>query len=423
LNPKNQPKKYSMKYLILVGDGMGDLPVAELNHRTPLEVADTPFLDALCRQGELFLTHTVPAGFPPGSDVANLSLLGYKPEEYYTGRAPLEAAAMGLTLAPEQTAFRCNLVTLAHEAGNQVRMIDYSAGHISSEESRQLIAALDEGCATDIFRLHPGVSYRHILLVRGDYPAMDTVPPHDFTGKDVTAPWNRYHQDSRWAALLDKAQAILASHPVNVARIAAGKNPATSIWLWGEGKLPTMPSLAQRFGISGSLISAVDLLKGLGVNAGLSIVNVPGATGYLDTNYAGKAQAALDALRHQDFVFVHVEAPDETGHQGLLKEKIQAIEDFDRKIVGPIFEGLEARGEDFRLIATMDHFTPLCLRTHTANPVPTILYDSRHTDQGSGLPFNERSAAAEDQRLGAAMANGELLMEKLLERRKQGSRS
>ncbi len=392
-----------MKYLILVGDGMGDLPVAELNNRTPLEVADTPFLDSLCRQGELFLTHTVPDGFPPGSDVANLSLLGYKPEEYYTGRAPLEAAAMGLTLAPEQTAFRCNLVTLSHKANNQVRMIDYSAGHISSEESHQLIAALEEGCATDIFHLHAGVSYRHILLVQGEYPQMDTVPPHDagvsyrhillvqgeypqmdtvpphdFTEKDVTAPWNRYRKDSRWAALMDKAQAVLAHHPVNAARIAAGKNPANAIWLWGEGKLPKMPSLAERFGISGSLISAVDLLKGLGVNAGLSIINVPGATGYLDTNYAGKAQAALDALRHQDFVFVHVEAPDETGHQGLLKEKIQAIEDFDRKIVGPIFQGLQASGEDFRLIATMDHFTPLCLRTHTATPVPTILFDSRN---------------------------------------------
>ena len=409
-----------MKYLILVGDGMGDLPVAELNHRTPLEVADTPFLDTVCRQGELFLTHTIPEGFPPGSDVANLSLLGYKPEEYYTGRAPLEAAAMGLTLAPEQTAFRCNLVTLSHEADNQVRMIDYSAGHISSEESHQLIAALDEECATDIFRLHPGVSYRHILLVQGESPQMDTVPPHDFTEKDVTAPWNRYRQDSRWAALMDKAQAVLAHHPVNGARVAAGKNPANSIWLWGEGKLPKMPSLAERFGISGSLISAVDLLKGLGVNAGLSIINVPGATGYLDTNYAGKAQAALDALRHQDFVFVHVEAPDETGHQGLLKEKIQAIEDFDQKIVGPILQGLQASGEDFRLIATMDHYTPLCLRTHTASPVPTILYDSRNTDHGSGLPFNERTAEAENKRLHASMANGELLMEKLLERRKQG---
>ena len=409
-----------MKYLILVGDGMGDLPVAELNNRTPLEAADTPHLDSLCRRGELFLTRTVPEGFPPGSDVANLSLLGYKPEEYYTGRAPLEAAAMGLTLTPEQTAFRCNLVTLAHETGDQVRMIDYSAGHIASEESHQLIAALDAGCATAAFRLHPGVSYRHILLVSGDYPQMETVPPHDFTGKDVTAPWNRYRLDPRWAELIDKAQAILATHPVNAARLAAGKNPANGIWLWGEGKLPKMPTLAERFGISGSLISAVDLLKGLGVNAGLSIINVPGATGYLDTNYAGKAQAAIEALRRQDFVFVHVEAPDETGHQGLLKEKIKAIEDFDRKIVGPIVQGLQEEGMDFRLIATMDHHTPLCLRTHTATPVPTILYDSRNTGNGSGLAFNERNAGLEDQRAGNGLANGELLMEKLLERRKQG---
>ncbi len=409
-----------MKYLILIGDGMGDLPVAELNNRTPLEAANTPFLDSLCRQGELFLTHTIPEGYPPGSDVANLSLLGYRPEEYYTGRAPLEAAAMGITLSPEQTAFRCNLVTLAHAPDNQVRMIDYSAGHISSEESHQLIAALEEGCATDTFHFHAGVSYRHILLVQGDYPQMNTVPPHDFTGRDVSAPWARYRAHPQWAAILKKAQAILADHPVNASRVAAGKNPANAIWLWGEGKLPTMPTLAERFGISGSLISAVDLLKGLGVNAGLSIINVPGATGYLDTNYAGKAQAALDSLRCQDFVFVHVEAPDEAGHQGLLQEKIQAIEDFDRKVVGPILQGLRKSGEDFRLIATMDHFTPLCLRTHTATPVPTILYDSRAITPGCGLPFSERSGEDEDKRLHNSMANGELLMEKLLERRKQG---
>ena len=355
-----------------------------------------------------------------GTFVANLSLLGYRPEEYYTGRAPLEAAAMGIRLTPEQTAFRCNLITLAPEHNGQVRMIDYSAGHISSEESHQLIDALEAGCATDTFHFRSGISYRHILLVQGDYPEMNTVPPHDFTGKEVTDSWGRYHQDPQWAELVDKAQAILTAHPVNTARIAAGKNPANSIWLWGEGKLPKMPTLAERFGISGSLISAVDLLKGLGVNAGLSIINVPGATGYLDTNYEGKAQAALDSLADQDFVFVHVEAPDETGHQGLLKEKIQAIEDFDAKIVGPIFQSLQKSGEDFRLIATMDHFTPLCLQTHTASPVPTILYDSRQTNNGSGLPFSENSGEAEDQRLNNSLTNGELLMEKLLERRKHG---
>jgi 2,3-bisphosphoglycerate-independent phosphoglycerate mutase len=409
-----------MKYLILVGDGMGDLPMAELNNRTPLEAADTPFMDALCRQGELFLTHTIPEGYPPGSDVANLSLLGYKPEEYYTGRAPLEAAAMGITLGPEQTAFRCNLVTLSQTPDNQPHMIDYSAGHISNEESHQLIAALEEGCATDTFHFHAGVSYRHILLVQGGYPQMDTVPPHDFTGREVTAPWSRYREHPQWATLLDKARAILEAHPINARRVPAGKNPANSIWLWGEGRLPSMPTLAERFGLSGSLISAVDLLKGLGVNAGLSIINVPGATGYLDTNYAGKAQAALEALRSQDFVFVHVEAPDEAGHQGLLQDKIQAIEDFDRKIVGPIFKGLQESGEDFRLIATMDHFTPLSLRTHTTNPVPTILYDSRQTSQGCNLPFSERSGEAEDKRLHNGLVNGELLMEKLLERQKQG---
>ncbi|MBW6521238.1 MAG: cofactor-independent phosphoglycerate mutase [Desulfoarculaceae bacterium] len=409
-----------MKYLILVGDGMGDLPMAELNNRTPLEAADTPFLDALCRQGELFLTRTIPEGYPPGSDVANLSLLGYRPEKYYTGRAPLEAAAMGLRLTPEQTAFRCNMVTLAHASDNEVRMIDHSAGHISSEESHQLIAALEEGCASDTFHFHAGVSYRHILMVEGKYPQMNTVPPHDFIGKEVTIPWARYHAHPQWATLLDKAQAILADHPINVHRVAAGKNPANGIWLWGEGKLPAMPTLMQSFGLSGSLISAVDLLKGLGINAGLSIINVPGATGYLDTNYAGKVLAALESLRSQDFVFVHVEAPDEAGHQGSLQDKIQAIEDFDQKIVGPIFLGMQDSGEEFRLIATMDHFTPLCLRTHTVSAVPTILYDSRKTKPGCNVPFSERSGEAEDKRLHNEIANGELLMEKLLERHKHG---
>ncbi len=406
----------SMKYLILVGDGMGDLPVAELNNQTPLEAAKTPFMDSLCRAGELFLTTTVPVGFPPGSDVANLSLLGYKPEEYYTGRAPLEAAAMGIALSPDQTAFRCNLVTLAHEENQQIRMIDYSAGHISSEEAHQLLAALEEACGNKVFRLYPGVSYRHLLVVSGGYPQMATVPPHDFTGQIVTEAWNRYRQDEQWAELLDKAQAVLATHPINAARIAAGKNPANGIWLWGEGKLPKMPTLKERFGLSGSLISAVDLLKGLGVNAGLSVINVPGATGYLDTNYEGKARAALASLRDNDFVFVHVEAPDETGHQGLLKEKIQAIEEFDARIVGPVFQGLQESGVEFRLIVTMDHFTPLSLRTHTASPVPTLLYDSRNTSGGSGLPFSELSATTVHAQLQNGVADGEMLMKKLLER-------
>jgi 2,3-bisphosphoglycerate-independent phosphoglycerate mutase len=404
-----------MKFLILVGDGMGDLPLPELNNRTPLAAASTPALDSLCQQGELFLTRTVPAGYPPGSDVANLSLLGYKPEEYYTGRAPLEAASMGIALAEDETAFRCNLVTLNRETKDQVQMIDYSAGHISSEESHQLLEALEAECSSDRFHFKPGISYRHILVVKGDYPSLETVPPHDYIEKDVTAPWQRYMADSKWQKLLLNAGEVLAKHPVNQKRTAAGLNPANGIWLWGEGKLPSMPTLHERFGLQGSLISAVDLLKGLGVNAGLDILNIAGATGYIDTNYKGKADAALKCLETQDFVFVHVEGPDEAGHQGLLQDKLQAIEDFDGKIVTPIVQGLRARGEDFRLIATMDHYTPLSLRTHIDNPVPTILYDSREQHQGSGQTFSEKTGDAAGKTEGGILPDGETMMKKLLQ--------
>ncbi len=404
-----------MKYLILVGDGMGDLPLPELDNRTPLDAAPTPALDALCQDGELFLTRTVPAGYPPGSDVANLSLLGYKPEEYYTGRAPLEAAAMNISLAPDETTFRCNLVTLDRETTNKVRLVDYSAGHISSEESQQLLEALENECSSERFHFKPGISYRHILVVKGDYPNFSPVPPHDYIEKDVTEPWQRYMADQDWKDLLTKACDVLEKHPVNIKRVKSGQNPANGIWLWGEGKLPSMPTLHKRFNLRGSLISAVDLLKGLGVMAGLDILNIPGATGYIDTNYQGKADAALNCLETQDFVFVHVEGPDEAGHQGLLKDKLQAIEDFDGKIVAPIVQGLRDRGEDFRLIATMDHYTPLSLRTHIDTPVPTILYDSRETQPGSGQSFSEETGNAAGKTEGGTLPDGETMMKRLLE--------
>ncbi|MCF8056537.1 MAG: cofactor-independent phosphoglycerate mutase [Desulfocapsa sp.] len=404
-----------MKYLILVGDGMGDLPLPELGNRTPLEAANTPTLDKLCQKGEFFLTRTVPVGYPPGSDVANLSLLGYRPEEFYTGRAPLEAASMGVELAEDETAFRCNLVTLDRETKDRVQLIDYSAGHITSDESKQLIDALEAACATERFHFKAGISYRHILVVKGKYPALETVPPHDYIEQDVTPPWQRYMADPEWQELLSKADAVLADHPVNQKRVAAGSNPANGIWLWGEGKLPSMPTLHERFGLQGSLISAVDLLKGLGVNAGLDILNIPGATGYIDTNYQGKVDAALNCLKTQDFVFVHVEGPDEAGHQGLLQDKLQGIEDFDQKIVAPILQGLQERGEEFRLVATMDHFTPLSIRTHTDNPVPTILYDSGEQHKGSGLNFTEKNGELVGSKEGGTLPDGDTLMKKLLQ--------
>ena len=387
----------------------------ELNDQTPLQSAPTPTLDKLCRKGELFLTRTVPEGFPPGSDVANLSLLGYRPDKYYTGRAPLEAAAMGITLEDDETAFRCNLVTLEREQ-DQVEMVDYSAGHISTAEAKELIESVQAVCGSKQFRFYPGINYRHILVVKGAYPKMETVPPHDFIGKDVSDAWQRYMGDPSWKTLIDDALKILSEHPVNSTRKKNGKNPANAIWLWGEGKLPSMPTLTQQYNISGGLISAVDLLKGLGVNAGLDVIDVPGATGYIDTNYKGKADAALECLQEKDFVFVHVEAPDEAGHQGSLEDKLQAIEDFDSKITAPIVEGLQDQGEDFRLIATMDHYTPLSLRTHIDTPVPVLLYDSRQLGAGSGLNFTEANGNQQGSLPGGLLPDGESMMKKLLER-------
>lgn len=381
----------TMKYLILVGDGMGDYPLAELGDKTPLEAANTPAMDELCAQGELFLTQTIPQGYAPGSDVANLSLMGYDPERYYTGRSPLEAASMGVSLAPEETAFRCNLVTLDHSSSEGITMIDFTAGHISSEEAAELMDALEKECGNGRFQFFAGVSYRHLLKVRGALPQMQTVPPHDYIEQDISRFRNDYFQDTDWADLLTKAERLLANHSVNIRRISSGKLPANAIWPWGEGKMPTMPSLAERFGISGSMISAVDLLKGIGVYAGLDIINVPGATGYIDTNYLGKAQAALQALEHQDFVFVHLEAPDESGHQGSTAKKIQAIEDFDEKIVRYITADLLSKKVDFRAVVTMDHFTPISLRTHTSDPVPTLIFDSTNRKRNSNLPFSEKS--------------------------------
>lgn len=404
-----------MKYLILVGDGMGDHPVAELGDKTPLEAANIPTIDRLCKEGELFLSHTVPDSLPPGSDVANLSLLGYDPEKYYTGRAPLEAASMGIDLASDETAFRCNMVTLEH-TDTGTTMVDFAAGHITSEESHQLIAALEEECGDDIFSFKPGISYRNLVVVKGDYPDFQPVPPHDHIGKDVTEYWQRYMADPTWKTLLEKVQQILETHPVNKKRIEAGKLPANMVWLWGEGKMPSAPTLQTRFDLSGIMVSAVDLLKGLGVVAGLDVAQVEGATGYIDTNYEGKAQAAIDSLKTTDFAFVHLEGPDEAGHQGLPKDKIQAIEDLDSKIVKRILESLDADGEEYRVVVTMDHFTPLALRTHTSEPVPTLLFDSRRNQEQSGRTFSEKEALAHDAEQNNRLQFGYQLIDKLLEK-------
>lgn len=403
-----------MKYVILVGDGMGDLPLPELDGRTPLEVAATPAMDHICRHGELLRLQTIPAGFAPGSDVANLSLLGYRPEEFYTGRAPLEAASMGVHLLADEIACRCNLVTLARSSAGEVTLVDYSAEHISSAEAAILIQYLNDALRSDTVRFYPGVSYRHLLVHKGGLNGLETVAPHDYTGRDVTAFWEQYRVAPQLKELLEKASTLLASHAVNRARLEKGLRPANGIWLWGMGRAPNMPTIRKLYSISGALISAVDLLKGIGIYGGLEIVEVKGATGYLDTNYQGKVEAALAALEAVDFVFVHVEAPDETSHQGLIKEKIQAIEEFDAKIVKPIFDGLtQGDGrEDFRLAVAMDHYTPISTRTHASLPVPVALFDSGKTGQGCGLAYTEKNGAAADN----VLADGNIFFKHFLGR-------
>ncbi len=396
-----------MKYVILVGDGMGDYPIAELAGKTPLEAAATPHLDALARRGELGCARTIPPGKEPGSDIANLAIMGYDPVRYHTGRAPLEAAALGVDLGPDEVAFRCNLVTLRPE-DSQIFMEDYSAGHITSNEAKKLIEALEAALGRNGCHFFPGVSYRHLLVWREGDAAWHTYPPHDWTGREVGHLMGAAAQPL-WD-LVRASWPVLAEQPVNRSRVAADQKPATSIWLWGQGRPPQMPTLKARFGLTGAVISAVDLIRGIGKYAGLSAILVPGATGFLDTNYAGKVEAALKALEELDLVFVHVEAPDEAGHSGELPLKLRAIEDFDAKVVGPMLAGLEKLG-DFRLLVLCDHLTPLALRTHTDEPVPFILYDSR-TPGNQPRPYSEAAAQA----TGLLLTQGADLLPRLLER-------
>lgn len=396
---------------------MGDLPIPMLNNKTPLEVARKPCIDKLARAGEQLLVRTVPVGYPPGSDVANMSLLGYEPERYYSGRAPLEAASMGIELAADEIAFRCNLVTLVDEPDGKKTMLDFSAGHISTQEATQLIKAIEEECGTKRLRFYPGISYRHLMVHKGLPPSIKTVPPHDFMDQDITEFYLRYNEVDYFKTLFEKSSEVLKNHPVNKQRLKENKKPANSIWLWGSGPRVNMETINERFGISGGVISAVDLLKGLGYLSGLDVIHVEGATGYLDTNYAGKASAALDALHDHDFILVHVEAPDEAGHQGLVAEKIQAIEDFDAKIVGPVFEEMEKRGEEYRLVITMDHYTPISRKTHVDWPVPMVLYDSRGVTLPSNRSYSESNAKAAVEENGLMLVSGLEFFSRFIERK------
>ena len=383
-----------MKYIILLGDGMADEPIPELGGLTPLEHAHTPNMDALAAAGEIGRVETIPPGFHPGSDVANLSVFGYDPAGCYTGRAPLEAASMGVTLAPEDVAFRLNLVTLRPHFG-RLYMEEFTAGHISTGEAQELIEHLQEELGDERFEFHPGVSYRHLMVWRGGKDALEFVPPHDITGQSVEGHLPRGEGAEELLRLTNSAQMLLHRHPLNALRQRQGKPPANSIWLWGHGRAPAMPTLQQRFGLRGAVISAVDLIKGIGVYAGLDVIKVPGATGYIDTNYRGKAEYALEALKTRDFVYLHVEAPDEAAHAGNLEHKLMAIEDFDALVVGTVMKGLPALGEH-RVLVLPDHPTPVRRRTHTSDAVPYALYGSQgeYGAAGPQVRYSERMALA-----------------------------
>lgn len=397
-----------MKILILLGDGMSDQPVAELDNKTPLQAAKTPNMDMMARNGLMGLAHTVPEGLPPGSDVANLSVFGYDPRTCYTGRSPLEALSMGIALGPDDVAFRMNMVTLKPH-GSKVYMEDFSAGHIGSEESHQLVATLQEELGNERFQFFPGVGYRHLMVWRGGKDGMKAVPPHDISGKSILdyLPVGDGADELIW--LMNAAQMALHKHPVNLAREKRGELSANSVWLWGHGKMPKLVSYREKFGLSGAVISAVDLLKGIGVCAGLDVINVPGATGYIDTNYQGKAEAALKAFEDHDFVYVHVEAPDEASHNGSLQHKIQAIEDFDRLVVGTVLEQA-GRFDDLRILCCPDHPTPVALKTHTSDPVPFVIYRQSKPEGNGATGYDEFQAKG----TGLVVKEGHRLLEMLL---------
>ena len=391
-----------MKYIILLGDGMADRPRADLGGKTCLQAARTPNLDQLATLGQVGMVHTVPAGFPPGSDVANLTVLGYDPRKYYTGRSPLEAASIGVALGPDDVAYRCNLVTLKITGGaspgsrrRKAVMEDFSAGHISTEEARMLIEEIESKLGTNRIRFYPGVSYRHLMVWKGGKDKIECTPPHDIQDRDVEEYRCRGEGDDVINELMEASFEVLANHPLNKSRLEHGKRAANSIWLWGQGKRPSMPTFREKYGIEGAVISAVDLTKGLGVYAGFEVITVPGATGWLDTNYVGKAEHALFALNTKDIVYLHVEAPDEAGHTGDLKNKIRAIEDFDEFIVGNIMHGMK-QFDEYRILALPDHPTPLEIRTHSAEPVPFIIYDNRSERQGGPVTYDERIADRKD---------------------------
>jgi len=364
---------------------MADHPLEELGGRTVLQKANTPNMDQMTKNGLAGLAINVPEGYPPGSDVANMSVMGYDPALYYSGRAPLEAASMGIPLKEKDVAFRCNLITVKDGL-----IADHSAGHISSEEAKELIEAVDDELGSEGLKFYPGISYRHLLVASNGLGAnADCTPPHDVIDGHMDDHMPRGEGSDVLGNLIEDSMPILEGHPINEKRVSEGKNPGNSVWFWGQGYAPTFRTFKELYGLTGSVISAVDLIMGLGIYAGLDVIEVPGATGYLDTNYVGKAEFAMASLKDKDFVLVHVEAPDEAGHMGDLDAKLQAIEDFDEKVVGTVLSAAKESDEDYTIVVLPDHPTPIALRTHTSEPVPFVMYSTLEDEVDDVETFDE----------------------------------
>lgn len=401
----------STKHIVLLGDGMADEPTEELGGKTLLQYAETPNMDKIARGGVCGMVSTVPEGFKPGSDVANMSILGYDPADYYRGRAPIEAASMGIDLSPEDVSFRMNLVTLSDDGGRR-RMVDYSSGHISNEEGEALVGYFKSEHGSFEFSFYPGKGYRHNMVWKNGRDGITTTPPHDITGEEIGTYLPHGSGAGRILKLMKDSQRELPDHPVNKERVSKGKAPANSVWFWGQGRKPVLPPFNKRFGFDpgtkGAVISAVDLVQGLGVLMSLSVIKVEGATGWIDTNYEGKVEAALDALSSGvDFVYLHVEAPDEAGHAGDLSLKIEAIEKFDKYIVGPILDGI-VRHDRYRILLMPDHPTPIRIRTHNTDPVPFAMFGDGFSGRGVD-GFSEVSCG----KTGLFVDKGHTLLERL----------
>lgn len=385
-----------MKYAVILYDGMADYPVPVFGGKTPMMMAKKPNFDRLAQKGEVGLVRTVAEGLKPGSDVANLSVMGYDPKNYYTGRSPLEAVSIGVKMADDDIALRCNIVTLSDEENyDDKTMVDYSAGDISSEEAAEIIKTVQEHFGGGEFDFYPGVSYRHCLIHHGGTVELGNMtPPHDISGRVVGEYISTAPTAAKLTKMMRESYALLKNHPVNLKRIAEGKRPANSIWLWGEGKKPILPKFEELYGVKGSVISAVDLLKGIGISAGMNVPEVEGATGYIDTNFEGKAQAAVSELKNGcDLVYVHFEAPDECGHRNEPENKVRSIELIDEKVLPVIINGLEEIGDDYKIMILPDHPTPIVTMTHAGDPVPYMIY--RKSKEKTGVEsIDEESAKA-----------------------------